>query len=195
MRATVFHARLADRGEQFRVRVHQRMMNEDGWPVVLPWRYAGEMPEAVPAEDRAGTYKVVLHGRDINKTEHSSRLVTLNADGSVAGDLSGTWSCPDGQTFTCVLDGVTFHGVMTTALDSINGAWVPCFMPVPVTQCASRNSASRSIASLRAFPMNPWFCPGMTTSSADLYAFSALREYSGGTMPSRSPWRISTSPV
>ena len=123
----IFHTRFAGRGEQYRVRVHQMMMNEDGWPVVLPWRYAGEMPEKVPACDQTGTYRIILHERDINKTEHSSRTVTLNENGIVAGDLSGTWNCPDGQTFECELDGIIYHGVMTTALDSEGGAWVPCF--------------------------------------------------------------------
>jgi arabinan endo-1,5-alpha-L-arabinosidase len=112
------------------------MMNEDGWPVVLPWRYAGEMPEKVPAQQQAGTYKVILHERDINKTEHSSKVITLNADGTVTGDLTGTWICPDGQTFECELDGIVYHGVMTTAFDSIANAWVPCFSALDPTGAA-----------------------------------------------------------
>jgi arabinan endo-1,5-alpha-L-arabinosidase len=132
----IFHTRFANRGEQFRVRVHQMMMNKDGWPVVLPWRYAGEMPEKVPAQQQAGTYKVILHERDINKTEHSSKVITLNADGTVTGDLTGTWICPDGQTFECELDGIVYHGVMTTAFDSIANAWVPCFSALDPTGAA-----------------------------------------------------------
>ena len=129
----IFHTRFANRGEQFRVRVHQMMMNEDGWPVVLPWRYAGEMPEKVPAQQQTGIYKVILHERDINKTEHTSKVICLEPDGIVTGDLAGTWNCMDGQTFECELDGIVYHGVMTTAFDSITNVWVPCFSALDPT--------------------------------------------------------------
>ncbi len=123
----IFHTRFAGRGETFQVRVHQMMMNEDGWPVVLPQRYAGEAKEPVAEELRPGVYKVILHGRDINKTEHSSVTARLNADGTVSGDLTGTWECPDGSLFRCELDGVSYTGVMNLAWDNREKAWVPCF--------------------------------------------------------------------
>ena len=132
----IFHTRFADRGEQFRVRVHQMMMNRDGWPVVLPWRYAGETPESVPAERRAGAYKIILHGRDINKTEHSSVEAVLEEDGTVTGDLAGSWSCPDGRSFECELDGVVYHGVMNAAYDNTAKAWVTCFSALDETGAA-----------------------------------------------------------
>ena len=123
----IFHTRFAGTGESFSVRVHQMMMNEDGWPVVLPQRYAGEMPEAVKAEEQTGLYKVILHGRDINAEEHTSVTVTLKADGTAEGGLSGTWECPDGHTFRCVLDGQEYHGIMNTVLDKREKTWVTCF--------------------------------------------------------------------
>ena len=122
----IFHTRFAGGGESFQVRVHQMFMNEDGWPVALPQRYAGETRDGAP-EKQTGLYKVILHGRDINKTEHVSRLVTLLADGTAAGDLTGTWSCGADGTFRCELDGTAYTGVMTTALDSKEGVWVTCF--------------------------------------------------------------------
>ena len=131
----VFHTRFAGSGETFRVRVHQMAMNADGWPVVLPQRYAGESLAAVPADRQSGPYKVVLHGRDINRVEHTSRTVTLNADGTVAGDLTGSWSV-SGTAFTCELDGVSYTGVMTTALDSKENVWVPVFTALDGTGAA-----------------------------------------------------------
>ena len=132
----VFHTRFSDRGENFRVRVHQMMMNAEGWPVVLPQRYAGELPEAVPEAARPGLYKVILHGRDINKTEHTSQAITLNGDGTVAGDLQGTWSCEDGQVFRCELDGIAYQGIMNMAWDSREEAWVACFTALDSTGAA-----------------------------------------------------------
>jgi arabinan endo-1,5-alpha-L-arabinosidase len=131
----VFHTRFAGSGEAFKVRVHQMVMNEEGWPVVLPQRYAGETPEAVPAEKQTGLYKVILHGRDINTTEHTSQLITLNADGTVTGGLTGTWET-DGLTFRCTLEGVRYTGAMTEALDSKENAWVICFTALDETGAA-----------------------------------------------------------
>ena len=132
----IFHTRFADRGENYRVRVHQMMMNEDGWPVVLPQRYAGEMPEAVPEAEQTGIYKVILHGRDINKTEHRSQIITLQADGTITGALTGSWSCEDGTVFHCVLNGVLYRGVMNLVWDSREEAWVTGFTALDETGAA-----------------------------------------------------------
>ena len=132
----VFHTRYAGRGEMYRVRVHQMMMNKEGWPVVLPQRYAGEMPEPVRTEKQAGSYKVILHGRDINKTEHGSQAVILHADGSVTGDFQGNWQCSDGHHFRIELNGIAYSGVISLALDEKQKRWVPCFSALDASGAA-----------------------------------------------------------
>ena len=123
----VFHTRFAGSGESFKVRVHQMYMNADGWPVVMPQRYAGEQRQTPRAGDQAGLYKVILHGRDINRTEHTSRLITLHADGTVTGDLAGEWACEADGTFRCRLADTEYTGVMAMALDSKESVWTACF--------------------------------------------------------------------
>lgn len=123
----IFHTRFAGRGESHRVRVHQMMMNSDGWPVVLPHRYAGESPEPVAEAERPGLYKIILHGRDINKTEHVSQTALFQPDGTVEGAFAGTWDCEDGTLFRCELDGTEYRGVMNLAWDGQEKAWVTCF--------------------------------------------------------------------
>ena len=122
----VFHTRFANAGESFQVRVHQMYMNEAGWPVVSPLRYAGEMPEAVDASLMTGAYKVLLHERDINTHEHESKIATLNPDGTITGAHEGTWACADGVNITLTLDGKNYIGVMHTALDASQKTWVTC---------------------------------------------------------------------
>ena len=122
----VFHTRFANSGESFQVRVHQMYMNEAGWPVISPLRYAGEMPETVDASLMPGAYKVLLHERDINKVEHESKVATLNPDGTITGAHEGTWECADGANITLTLDGKTYTGVMHTALDASQKTWVTC---------------------------------------------------------------------
>ena len=132
----VFHTRFAGSGESFKVRVHQMFISEDGWPVVLPQRYAGEERTLPAPEKRTGLYKVVLHGRDINKTEHTSQTVTLSADGRITGAMNGTWTCDENGVFRCELDGTAYTGVMTEALDSKENVWVTCFTALDQTGAA-----------------------------------------------------------
>ncbi len=132
----IFHTRFANTGESFQVRVHQMYMNAEGWPVVSPLRYAAEMPQTVDASLQTGAYKVLLHQRDINKVEHESQLITLNADGTVSGDLTGTWRCEDGVNITLTLGEHTYCGVMHTALDASQRTWVSCISALDETGAA-----------------------------------------------------------
>lgn len=132
----VFHTRFAGQGERYQLRVHQMFMNGEGWPVVLPLRYSGEAAEPVEASARAGLYKVVLHGHDINRTEHLSVTATLNADGTVSGELTGSWSCENGRDIALTLDGVDYAGVMNLGYDADEEQWVSCFTALDGEGCA-----------------------------------------------------------
>ncbi len=120
----VFHTRFAGSGETFSVRVHQLYFNEAGWPVVSPLRYAGESGSSLMQGE--GVYKILLHERDINTVEHVSQVGTLEADGTVSGAYEGTWTYTD-EVFSLMLEGITYTGVMHTALDAAQGEWVTCF--------------------------------------------------------------------
>lgn len=132
----VFHTRFANTGESFQVRVHQMYLNAEGWPVVSPLRYAGESPAPVAAEKRAGIYKLLLHEHDINTVEHTSVTVTLNEDGTISGDLAGTWACEDGVNVTITLGETTYTGIMHTALDTSQSNWATCVSALDDTGAA-----------------------------------------------------------
>lgn len=132
----IFHTRFANSGEAHNVRVHAFYMNEDGWPVVSPMRYAGETTEPVAEEQQAGLYKVILHERDINKREHSSKETSLLPDGTISGTYTGTWSSEDGHNIILTLDGITYRGVIHNAYDKEQAAWVVCFTALDDTGAA-----------------------------------------------------------
>ena len=132
----LFHTRFADRKTIFYVRVHQFMMNADGWPVVLPLRYAGEEPEAVPPETVAGTYRVLFHERDINGTEHVSQLLTLKPDGTAEGCRSGTWNCVNGRDIRLLLDGTAYCGVVNICYEAERACSPLCFTALDETGAA-----------------------------------------------------------
>ncbi|GHU82244.1 hypothetical protein FACS1894196_0260 [Clostridia bacterium] len=114
----IFHTRFSALGDEFRVRTHQFWFNEAQWPVVSPLRYAGDPPES--GETPVGRYRLVLHGRDINKSQHLSKVAELNEDGSISGAYTGTWRANGGIT----LDGVEYQGVFRRGYDMERAEWV-----------------------------------------------------------------------
>jgi len=120
----VFHTRFAGSGESFSVRVHEMYFNEDGWPVVAPNRYAGAAPEGeYPVE---GTWKLLMHEKDINAVEHESVVSVLKEDGTVEGDLNGTWEIPEDGTIHVTIDGTEYRGVLCVTWDGNLQDWTQC---------------------------------------------------------------------
>ncbi len=122
----IFHTRFA-RSDSFAVRVHRLFLNEDGWFTASPTRYSGEPVEAVPEEGRAGIYRILSHEHDINGKAHESVNAVLYSDGTVEGDVNGTWSCDDGVHLTITLDGVRYTGQMNAGYDESQKAWTTVF--------------------------------------------------------------------
>ena len=113
----VYHSRFTNQGEGHSVRVHQQFVNEKGWLVTAPFDYAGEALCQVNAQEVAGDYKVISHQLSINfsgKKCNETVDVTLKEDGTVTGELKGTWKFSDklGAPYvTMVIDDVEHHGV------------------------------------------------------------------------------------
>ncbi len=113
----VYHTRTNDGTEGHSVRVHQLFTNEDGWLVAAPYEYRGEAisQTGYTSEEMAGTYEVLYHRQSINYNGLecvTSQELTLNADGTVTGDYTGTWKAKDGSPYvTMTLGGVEYNGV------------------------------------------------------------------------------------
>ncbi len=123
----VFHTRFVGRGEQHEVRVHQMFINADGWPVVTPHRYAGETIASANAALVPGDYKWISHGKDISGAAKTSAVVTLQANGSITGAVTGTWQLSGDHFISLALSGVIYRGVLVRLWDDDNGVWVQAF--------------------------------------------------------------------
>lgn len=123
----LFHTRFSNAGETFSVRVHEMFYTKDGWPVVCPSRYAGAPKGALTMADVPGDYKLVRHGRDINRVEHKSIRVTLNEDGTLEGEgVTGAWTADEAcEHIEFTLNGEAFTGRLALAYDSPQQAWLP----------------------------------------------------------------------
>ncbi|MDQ0231672.1 family 43 glycosylhydrolase [Metabacillus malikii] len=123
----IFHARFPQKGEMHQVRVHKMYMNEDGWPVVSPHRYAGESLEKVDAEEISGDYKFINHGKDISADIKESVLITLNADNTISGNATGEWSFDGENKATIEVGGKIYKGVFNRQWDQTTETYVMTF--------------------------------------------------------------------
>ncbi|MDR1325516.1 MAG: glycoside hydrolase family 43 protein [Treponema sp.] len=124
----IYHQRFAGRGEYHEVRVAEFFFNEDGWPVVSPFRYDGGTVRSFKAEDITGTWKLINHGKDVNTTPHQSQTYEFSADGTINGSGRGRWELgSDGKTARITVDGVLYTGVFLRCWDEDNKAWVQAF--------------------------------------------------------------------
>ena len=120
----VYHTRFQNSGENHQVRVHQVFQNQDGWLVAAPFENTGEQVKSadiatsqqIATAQVPGGYKLLIHKYRLNHT--TKELVTpveiqLNADGSISGSQSGTWSINEGTSYiTITLGSTVYKGVM-----------------------------------------------------------------------------------
>lgn len=123
----IFHSRFPERGEQHEIRVHQMFMNNDGWPVVAPYRYAGETLDKVNRQDLIGEYKLINHGKDISASIKKSVFISLNKDNKISGDVNGTWEKSAHNKVALTIDGDTYEGVFVRQWDPASERYTMTF--------------------------------------------------------------------
>ncbi|MBQ6814796.1 MAG: glycoside hydrolase family 43 protein [Lachnospiraceae bacterium] len=112
----IYHTRFNNQGEGHQVRVHQQFVNEDGWLVTAPFEYYNEKLTAVEKSDVVGAYSVLVHKLNVdyaNKECVESINIMLKDDGTVSGELTGTWKFgTDGAPYvTMEIGDYTYKGV------------------------------------------------------------------------------------
>ena len=119
----VYHTRFQNRGEAHEVRVHQVFQNEDGWLVAAPFEYTGEQVKSadiaatqqVSTAQIAGSYKLLIHPFRLdndNKELAKPVNIQLNADGTITGDQTGSWSVKEGTSYFSITLDREYKGVM-----------------------------------------------------------------------------------
>ncbi|WP_078083607.1 LamG-like jellyroll fold domain-containing protein [Microbulbifer mangrovi] len=133
----ITHTRFPNRGEAHSVRVHEMYVNADGWLVASPQRFAPiEGDNIVDSNDLNGTYKFINHGKDINRTAKPTLYVTLNDDGTVSGEVTGSYvhdvENPALISFTLEIDGESkaYQGVTQWQWNEASSKLVPVFTAV-----------------------------------------------------------------
>ena len=122
----VYHTRFQDNTQGHAIRVHQVFQNQDGWLVVAPFEFTGETVKSadiattqqVATDQIPGTYKLLVHKYGLKYTWGNQETVTpvditLKADGTISGALTGKWEVVDGTSYINVtLGSIQYKGVM-----------------------------------------------------------------------------------
>jgi arabinan endo-1,5-alpha-L-arabinosidase len=123
----IFHTRFPQQGELHQIRVHQLYMNRDGWPVVAPYRYAGETAGKVKRDEVAGTYKYINHGKAISAEINRSEYIRLEQNGKVTGAVSGTWKRTAHNDIELNVGGSVYRGVAAYQWEPESQSYVMTF--------------------------------------------------------------------
>ncbi len=127
----IYHNKFDDAYGFHEVRVHQMILNEDGWPVATPYEYTGESvsPFGHITAAVTGAYEFIFHKLNqtivadqvtsgANAEVAYSQNIVLNPDGTITGDISGTWSMKNGTPYMSVVyNGVTYKGAFVVQAD------------------------------------------------------------------------------
>ena len=124
----IYHTRFENRGEEHQVRVHQMFFNEDGWPVITPYRYTEEELKEYSQKELAGGYKLINHGREITAEMNESQEIQLTSKGRIEGlEEEGTWKLGENCSIELEIDGKTYKGVYLKQWDEDGKKYVMTF--------------------------------------------------------------------
>ena len=114
-RYLIYHTRFSATSAVHQVRVHEQFMNKKGWPVTAPYEYRGDKISTTGYDIGAiiGDYNFINHGTDNDgATVKTAKKITLNQNGTITGDVTGTWKKEDGTYYmSATIGGVTYDGV------------------------------------------------------------------------------------
>lgn len=148
----VYHTRFSDRGEVHEVRVRELMPTADGWLVAAPYEYTGTKADTAgyDAADLAGDYELVTHEKstyfkgpkkvtDKDSTDYRGVNkpvnITLNEDGTVSGDQTGTEASEGSNQMTITLGDVTYTGDFAKLPRDLDGKEVMTFSALGGNLC------------------------------------------------------------
>ena len=101
------HAREMVNGRKI-VHTHVRKMVflENGWPVVSPERYAGEVEQAIPEKEMVGSWEVLFIDPANSEMQQAHSGLVFEENGVLRfGDQSGTWQMQPPNSLRFALDG------------------------------------------------------------------------------------------
>lgn len=117
----VNHTRFDNDSEEHEPRVHQFIVNEEGWPCMLPYATDGETvsENGYDMAEMAGKYYVINQGTAIDAEIAEPFIFYLQEDGKVYGEnIEGTWETKEGTCYMNITYGdISYSGVFCQMKD------------------------------------------------------------------------------
>ncbi len=132
-RYIVNHTRFENRGEVHEPRVHQYIVNEEGWPCMLPYATDGETVAEKGYEKSkvVGEYYMINQGTMINADIAEPEKIVLTEGGNVFGkDVDGTWTVKDGTCYVHIKYGENEYSGVFCEMNDEAGTKVMTFSAV-----------------------------------------------------------------
>lgn len=132
-RYIVNHTRFENRGEVHEPRVHQYIVNEEGWPCMLPYATDGETVAEKGYEKNkvVGEYYMINQGTMINADIAEPEKIVLTEGGNVFGkDVDGTWTVKDGTCYVHIKYGENEYSGVFCEMNDEAGTKVMTFSAV-----------------------------------------------------------------
>lgn len=129
----VNHTRFDNKTEEHEPRVHQFIVNEEGWPCMLPYATDGETVSESGYDKSAvaGRYYVINQGTAIDAEIAQPFILYLDESGKVYGDgVEGNWEMKDNTCYMKVSYGGTDYSGVFCQMNDEAGTQVMTFSAV-----------------------------------------------------------------
>lgn len=129
----VNHTRFDNNSEFHEPRVHQFIVNEEGWPCMLPYATDGETvsESGYGMEELAGKYYVINQGTAIDAEIAQPFILYLEEDGAVRGDgIQGSWEAKEGSCYMNITYGGKGYSGVFCQMNDEAGTQVMTFSAV-----------------------------------------------------------------
>lgn len=129
----VNHTRFDNNSEFHEPRVHQFIVNEEGWPCMLPYATDGEAASETGygTEELAGKYYVINQGTSIDDQIAEPFILYLEADGTVRGEgVQGGWKAKEGSYYMNITYGERSYSGVFCRMNDEAGTQVMTFSAV-----------------------------------------------------------------
>ena len=113
-RYLVYHQRFDQGSEYHEVRVHQQFLSQTGWPVTAVYENRNDTIRHYEDREILGSYEFCNHGQKTSSDMVQMENITLNEDGTIQGDRSGTFKKIRGNNYDYIvinMDGTQYEGV------------------------------------------------------------------------------------
>ena len=130
----VFHTRFDNGQEYHEPRVHQYLLNEEGWPCMLPYATDGETVSQTgyEKEEVIGEYYVINQGTKIDAQIAQPQMLVFSKKGKVYssdGEI-GTWESKEGSYYVRIMMGEQEYSGVLCKMNDEAGTEVMTFSAV-----------------------------------------------------------------